>query len=909
MDFSQNCPNLDTGCLRFQDKCFDGTCRAEGTCPDPATDTCTVTEEGVVATTERCPDGSCRELGECGAANGCEPDVPFRCGNKRCVGVADDCPPTNFCPEIDVDCNGEICKSAGVRCPDGTCTTSRTACPPENTLANVEVCNGDNVMLCANGQCVGSSDECPAVATCQLFINDAGELVSETRCPDGSCRRDEADCPEGSVCPDGFVMCNNGACASAASECRCSAGDGVCLVEGREDEGGLENGCPLSSPVRCLQGICATSLDECPSDEDNNIGHEANGCPVDTPLRCTSDQSCVADQADCPANNGCPQATPFRCGDGLCVGSPLSCSGEVSCPAATPVRCGDGSCSASSLDCLLLNGCPVAAPFRCTDGSCVVSSPSCTNVPACGQDKPNRCFDGSCVADLSFCPAVRPCPADAPTLCLQDLVCRENQEACDDAAVVGSTGDPSCPVTSPTRCSTGECVPSGSDCSADLRVPCAAGQIRCGDAVCADSAEECQQRLDRCDADGVCACPEETDILCIDGTCQPDLLLCPAVPACPFDTPVRCPDFTCVEVGGVCSTDEIPVPSLFDGCREGEVFCPVGCFNATEGCPPINFDELCTQLLVFSLKPAPIEVTVNSFDDVTTGLTAADGTFSGEVVFPASSIISLEDRLRPVSTRISSVADSILRGSFFTLNAGAENEQQLAFSDVLISPVVAVEVIDGGDPGFIETLAKNVFIELPVRRQCDVESDPDQDKFAKCLATLDGGNGAWTCIDTNLAEVQPNVFRGSFDTLIANAQNVFAVAEIELIDPIFPDDEEPPPEEDLDAGDEGVDGGVVSGSILAASAVLVGMSYVTWRLQRYRTKYRKWKAEREAVDAVPLAEGDDKAQLVVNPMFLAQQQLMQRRLAEMEGGFTSAQEVAEGNGGHTTGRTDLASTT
>jgi len=879
----------DNGCLLTETFCEDGVCRADCTGVDA---TCTNGRT-------HCPDGSCGLASECPLTeNGCDADTPVRCSNGRCVSDNLECVVSNFCPPMDVVCATGICQVPGHRCPDGVCALSLTSCQPLDDEPESPTCT----VRCADGRCVDAADECMAIGSCPLISDGSGAITQEVRCGDGTCRASEDLCPLGNSCevrnPDRPVRCKNGACAATANECMCDADDEDCVTESNPNTPAA-NGCTVALPGKCDNGLCVSDVSLCSTAQkdadDKQVGGQCaistvNGCAPDTPEKCI-DGSCVADAtSECPLPNGCLFAAPFRCNDGTCATQPDQCSANTECGAGLQ-RCSDGSCAAQTLDCPLRNNCPARTPLRCGDGACVATPWECSNTAPCPRQRPFKCADGSCVVDLTECSLINACSGETPVRCCQDNSCRASEDDC--APVQSSTNDDACPVYAPIRCPDGACKRSGTECSVDASI-CLAGQLQCVNGDCVSAASECHERLGRCDS-GTCQCLDPAQTLCFNGHCVDSAADCAPLPHCPSDQ-VRCADMSCAESPDQCDEFDGEPALTFNGCGAEERLCNDGCRPAHMQC-----DQNCTLEtlpLMFGVKPMTIEVTVDARTSTTALLRTNNGAFAGSVVAPAASLTRRVDKTRPLTVRLGAVADSSLRGSMFTVGGGT-TEAQVSHTDVVSSSVVSLEVVDAGDAGFNGFLRKDVVVQLPFASVCsNVEEDDEvkqeEEKYPTkmCLGVLNGDSNTWSCHSSSVIEVRTGVYSSKISQ-VQTGQNVFALLEYEDIPfGVAPEDNDG--DDVNDDGSSSIDGGVISGSILAAASVAVGFSYVTWRLHRYRTKYRAWKAEREAGDELkPIPEPESDPQLVVNPMFLAQQQLLQKRLADVEGGMTMNREMAE----------------
>ena len=131
-------------------------------------------------------------------------------------------------------------------------------------------------------------------------------------CQDGSCRDKQANCPPIWSCPSSASLdkqhrCHQGICSQNGDTCSASPAVKPCMAV---------NGIRLN---RCEDGICRQKC------------LEFFGCPVSMPLKC-QDGTCAKTKDDCQKNlyNLCSSidsgASPYRCRNGQCVKGALTCN-------------------------------------------------------------------------------------------------------------------------------------------------------------------------------------------------------------------------------------------------------------------------------------------------------------------------------------------------------------------------------------------------------------------------------------------------------------------------------------------------------------------------------------------------------------------------------------------------------
>lgn len=124
-------------------------------------------------------------------------------------------------------------------------------------------------------------------------------------CQDGSCRDKQANCPPIWSCPSSASLdkqhrCDQGICSQNSDACSASP-----AVK------------PCTTGHRCEDGICRLKC------------LEFFGCPLSMPLKC-QDGTCAKTKDDCQKNNPCSSidsgASPYRCRNGQCVKDALTCN-------------------------------------------------------------------------------------------------------------------------------------------------------------------------------------------------------------------------------------------------------------------------------------------------------------------------------------------------------------------------------------------------------------------------------------------------------------------------------------------------------------------------------------------------------------------------------------------------------
>ena len=270
----------------------------------------------------------------------------------------------------------------------------------------------------------------------------------------------------------------------------------------------------------------------------------------------------------CLAANRCPLSKPFRCANGECKtfpsgGGESGCTPETVCPEMAPIKCHSGECAASASLCRASTctssdlSCPADKPVRCEDLRCV------TTVTECDYGTRRRSLNGlnslsraqnlllPSASDYAF-PASM-CSAAVPTLCEASGTCASSAAACSSNG--GGETATSCPLRQPYRCVSGECVGSPADCVVEELVQDIDGSLQCKDA--------------------------SKPYLCSDGTCAETLVGCPVLRECPAQRPVRCSSGHCEASGSDCKTVLPCSNSTVHRCSDG--ICRKQCIGFT-GC-------------------------------------------------------------------------------------------------------------------------------------------------------------------------------------------------------------------------------------------------------------------------------------------------------------------------------------
>ncbi|MES1910542.1 MAG: hypothetical protein MHM6MM_003119 [Cercozoa sp. M6MM] len=587
--------------------CADGVCRA-------SSEECTSIKPVCFEGEMRCGDGLCHQCRECNPLMNTQDCVyGFTTSDGKDIYCRDLCPASScpagmsMCRNTD-PCGGSIqqvdsssfeCSSSATRTlvMDGMCVADESLClvlsSSDSTLS--PGCPVARPQRCDNGLCVAAGDSC---ATSQE-VSCPSSLPH--RCASsGLCVSEAGKCQTKEGCPAAFpVLCANGACVARDAGCDAQTGD---LCQAKE---------------RCASGMCPQTLTNLTAEYPSDVKLTPSG-----------------GLTDCKVTNGCPVTAPFLCGDGVCKASASKCA--VVTQTCDPhsylnVHCADGSCVASPEDCTTVvkptDGtktgssyvhCVVVDDNGDATSKCIAASDTCsasaTAVTPCEADTKTRCLTG-----------YKECQVTSGTVEVSQ--CIPLGDTCDASLLPSTGGDDgdssgpvaTCPVTAPTQCASGECVSSIVECEnsgtsngdsgvddldgsgsgsgsgsigSDDFVPngCpVAAPVKCFDGYCAASSAVCVERTEN-------AVPSsECPLKCSDGSCVEDLRQCAPVSACRSGQ-WRCNDGTCVaatsssEANAKCPNNN-QAPScpaekpacVYDGVCRSEVQClqlsSFGCFG------------------------------------------------------------------------------------------------------------------------------------------------------------------------------------------------------------------------------------------------------------------------------------------------------------------------------------------
>lgn len=466
-----------------------------------------------------------------------DPNKPFRCPVSRvCVATP------AACVETVTQCTTDTPRL----CADGSCTGLNETCP----------CSDVTHSRCDAGHCSANclqAQPCPISApyNCRSQAAEDGKVASPV------CRASADGCPSLSVCPVGYVQCEDGvSCAFKAEEC-------VAPV--------VKAGCEYT----CPNGACVSRFEDCPTPTTcSNAGESvcpngrcintANGETCEAPNQCSDGKilcpnavTCASSAADCPTAVSCPVGW-VKCEHGKCAPTVSSCSAPQVCE-FSKVQCPDGSCQESYFMCPSGVSCPLDSPVLCSDGACKTSLGECSTPSFCDPAAGFlTCPDGTCVSTFAHCPTRKRCPSDYPVLC-------PNKDCAQ--SVYNCSLQQTCPDSAPLLCPDGSCRGNIIDCPS--QTACGNNLVRCADFSCVFTDDECKPYSSIQCSSGV-RCP--------GGECSASVSTCPTHITCPQGFQ-KCNDGTCrkdcsaIDNAGTSSDDDDD--SVVGTCLEGQIRCPI----------------------------------------------------------------------------------------------------------------------------------------------------------------------------------------------------------------------------------------------------------------------------------------------------------------------------------------------
>lgn len=245
--------------------------------------------------------------------------------------------------------------------------------------------------------------------------------------------------------------------------------------------------------------------------------------------------SCVASRGTCVAlaADTTPSSTVPAQSQSTCPVGTVACTGAAA-----------GSCAPEG-QCANSVTCPTGYK-KCLDGNCVHPKTECNPIQCVGQ----KGCGNRCVEIAEHCPTTVTC--NGMTLC-PDGSCTNTTAECPDVF--------KCYYPFSHKCPDGSCRASAASCPTP--VTCIPGMIKCESGACAKKLAECLALEVRCEF-------KQGQVRCPDGSCRPNLFLCPTPITCPQGL-VKCADGSCKADVYQCRHPQIHVPIGSKLCPDGSL--------------------------------------------------------------------------------------------------------------------------------------------------------------------------------------------------------------------------------------------------------------------------------------------------------------------------------------------------
>ena len=541
----KNCTLLQNGCNSDKPKkCADGSCVNKNdecpilTCPYNKPIKCLSGE--CKETSNKCP----KFLSEQDYLD-CDELFPsnnlIMCANGRCVHTPDECRPVYPCKDILKRCSDNSCRINYDFCPKGNkCPSTRSyQCDDGKCVKNKDDCLNFNCpadqKLCSIGKCVPLKNECPLTNSTILYNGCKDSLI---KCYDGRCMNYLNDCrlidmPCNKTTP---FLCPNGQCSISSINCSNSTFSNDYIM------------CPDKTYV-----LKSEYLTKCKN---------RNGCPLLEPIRCI-DGSCSEDQ--CQLSIVCPDSTPFRCEDLSCVSSIDFCRVITPCPQSKPEKCWNGICVQNNDECdtNYRDLCPISNPIKCKNGNCVDKILKCQDsfIGTCQNNQYYCAKNQACVSNYAQCVGslIDSMNFQTNSSLLRNLFNLNLTQALENTNYINGIGKflcydgtwvdhkIQCPKIPPCnimeyRCLSGFCQSNIENCNdEDLNKDLGINNLtKCIDGI---------YRLDCPDYDG---CGDHNRFQCSNGDCVKDELECIGISMCPDpNKPYRCLDGLCTSLPNI----------------------------------------------------------------------------------------------------------------------------------------------------------------------------------------------------------------------------------------------------------------------------------------------------------------------------------------------------------------------
>ncbi|HXN83419.1 MAG TPA: OmpA family protein, partial [Myxococcales bacterium] len=538
------------------------SCAGTGSCPAPATQTCTPYLCGATACLSICSADTDCIAGDFCSAGACVPKkangglcaASNQCGTGNCIdGVC-----------CNLACSGQ-CQACDASGSVGTCVAvagaphgSRAVCASDGSACGGS-CNGSSAAACAYPA---------ALTSCRGASCVAGVATAAATCAGtGSC-----PAPVTQTCTP--YICGATACRSICSvDTDCAIADycsaGACVP--KNANGGLCTASNQCGTGNCVDGVCCNLAcnGQCQAcDASGSVGTcvAVAGAPHGSRVACASDGSVCGGACDGVSTAACLYSgSATTCRTASCVAGlatlAAACDGAGNCPAlqtraCTPYVCGASAClgnCAADPDCAPGDWCSagVCSP-RLPDGASCAGANQCTNLNCVDGVCCNVACGGQCEAcnvpgNTGSCTAVTGAPRTPRAACASnDPLCGG---AC-DGILAQSCAYPGQATSCRSASCAGGTATLGASCDGAGNCPALQTQA-CAPYTC--GANAC---LGNCVVDRDCAAGK----FCAGGLCAPVLALgatCSGASQCSSGT---CVDGVCCNVAcdGQCQACDVP---------------------------------------------------------------------------------------------------------------------------------------------------------------------------------------------------------------------------------------------------------------------------------------------------------------------------------------------------------------
>ena len=494
------CGGVARDCKDASDQCNVGICNEEASeCqPQPIQDG-TFCDDGLFCTTgDSCLGGLCKgaardcsssadqcHMAVCNEANGSCDAIPLANGTT--------CDDDLYCT-VEDSCQEGICRGAvrdctaiGDQCKVGICSEKDQACTAIAVPDGVS-CNDANAChigeSCLAGSCTGG-----APPDCSAQADQCNAASCDPAGAEGNCDRRE-QIADGTECDDSIYctaddVCAAGVCSGGLRDCSLATNEcnmGMCNeLAQRCESHPVANGVPCDDGSyctvkdACVLGACLGDLRDCSALTDQcNAGacnEETDVCearPVEDGVSCDDGLFCTIEDA---CKQGACAGSTRSCGDFENQCNRAMCNEDSDTCEAQPLE--DGTVCDDALYCTVLDTCQSGActggkardcgdfTNQCNTGACNEDSDACEAMPVKEAEScddglyctvEEACHEGQCVG--------RPRDCGSTQDQCSNMVCSEEQDACEVEPENGTSCDDGYECTSNDACKNGVCFSS-----------------------------------------------------------------------------------------------------------------------------------------------------------------------------------------------------------------------------------------------------------------------------------------------------------------------------------------------------------------------------------------------------------------------------------------------------------------